>query len=82
MHSFGSIGHFKKSRKPVQAGAVKNCPDCSYEPDCIWSAKRTYLDRLSQPGMQWASLFIDADVLDIENANEALRTTSYGNCVY
>ncbi|KAL1887538.1 hypothetical protein Sste5346_010150 [Sporothrix stenoceras] len=82
VHSFGSIGHFKKSRKPVQAGTAKNCLDCTYEPDCIWSAKRIYLDRLSQPGMQWASLFVDADVLDIENVTEALRTTSYGNCVY
>lgn len=31
---------------------------------------------------QWAKLFVDADVLDIENVTEALRTTSYGRCVY
>jgi hypothetical protein len=31
---------------------------------------------------QWARLFVDADVLDIENVTEALRTTKYGRCVY
>ncbi|CAK7205265.1 hypothetical protein SEUCBS139899_008032 [Sporothrix eucalyptigena] len=82
VQSFGSIGHFKKSRKPVAAGSAVNCLDCTYEPNCIWSAKKIYLDRLHDGGIPWAILFVDADVLDIENVTDALQTTSYGRCVY
>lgn len=48
VHSFGSIGHFKKSRKPVEAGDAVNCFDCAYEAGCPWSAKKIYIDTLSQ----------------------------------
>ena len=30
----------------------------------------------------WAKLFVDADVLDIENVTDALNSTNYGKCVY
>ncbi|RKU47933.1 hypothetical protein DL546_009397 [Coniochaeta pulveracea] len=83
VQSFGSIGHFKKSRKPAEAGSATNCLDCAYEPKCPWSAKKIYIDSLgSDQLVPWAKLFVDADVLDIENVTEALRTTSYGRCVY
>lgn len=32
--------------------------------------------------VQWAKHIVDADVLDIENVTEALRTGPYGRCVY
>jgi len=32
--------------------------------------------------MQWARHVLDADVLDIENLTEALKTSPYGACVY
>ncbi|SPO01440.1 related to dehydrogenases and related proteins [Cephalotrichum gorgonifer] len=82
--SFGSIGHFKKSRKPAEAGSATKCLSCPTEPDCVWSAKKVYVDPLSDKNSKrnWASLFVDADVLDIENVTEALNTTAYGNCVY
>ena len=112
VQSFGSIGHFKKSRKPAEASTATNCLDCAYESKCPWSAKKIYIDSLgtetlvpvcipnrshlsSRPytlhfytsimtdsSAQWAKLFVDADVLDIENVTEALRTTPYGRCVY
>ena len=31
---------------------------------------------------QWARHVVDADVLDIENVTEALKTSPYGRCVY
>lgn len=46
VHSFGSIGHFKKSRKPAEAGNAKTCLECPYESKCVWSAKKIYIDTL------------------------------------
>jgi hypothetical protein len=141
VHSFGSIGHFKPSKKPAEAGDAKRCFDCAYESKCVWSAKKIYVEPLKgtedtervcrasllrqasiaerrassvypsllspfldtingRPGyskassnatrralltltLQWAKHVVDADVLDIENVSEALKTTSpYGRCVY
>lgn len=48
VHSFGSIHHFKPARKPKEAGDAKRCTDCAYEPECVWSAKKIYLDPLKQ----------------------------------
>lgn len=48
MHSFGSLGHFKKSRKPAAAGAATKCLSCPAEPDCVWSAKKIYVDPLTR----------------------------------
>ncbi|KAK0388501.1 hypothetical protein NLU13_4744 [Sarocladium strictum] len=83
VHSFGSLGHFKKTRKPSQAGSATSCLDCQYEPDCIWSAKKIYVDTLFQPNNEkWARHFVDADSLDVENVMDALEKTQYGRCVY
>ncbi|KAL2209497.1 NAD(P)-binding protein [Sarocladium strictum] len=83
VHSFGSLSHFKKSHKPLEAGSTTSCLDCKYEPDCIWSAKKIYVDTLFQENNEkWARHFVDADALDIENVMDALETTPYGSCVY
>ncbi|KAK8866108.1 hypothetical protein IAR55_001259 [Kwoniella newhampshirensis] len=91
VHSFGSLHHFKPSRKPAQAGKAKRCLDCAYESECVWSAKKIYVDPLI-PGNgpdgdgldshKWAKHVLDADVLDIENVTDALKTSPYGVCVY
>lgn len=47
--SFGSLMHFKPSKKPAAANDAKRCLDCPAEQDCIWSAKKIYLDKF-QPG--------------------------------
>ncbi|CAK7222494.1 hypothetical protein SCUCBS95973_004860 [Sporothrix curviconia] len=36
---FGSLGHFKNSRKPAAASAAVSCLDCAHESSCIWSAE-------------------------------------------
>ena len=38
--------------------------------------------RSSETNYQWAQHILDADVLDIENVTEALKTSPYGRCVY
>ncbi|ORY34263.1 putative NAD-binding Rossmann fold oxidoreductase [Naematelia encephala] len=82
--SFGSLQHFRPSQKPKEAGNAKNCFDCAYEKDCVWSAKKIYVEPLGQPtdSERWARHVVDADVLDIENVSEALKTGPYGRCVY
>ncbi|WVQ77019.1 hypothetical protein IAR50_006698 [Cryptococcus sp. DSM 104548] len=82
IHSFGSIHHFRKSKKPVQAGAAKRCTDCDYEKECVWSAKKIYLEGLEGGRQKWADHIVDADFLDIENITDALKTGPYGVCVY
>ncbi|ODN90193.1 streptomycin biosynthesis protein StrI [Cryptococcus wingfieldii CBS 7118] len=82
VHSFGSIHHFKKPKKPVQAGQAMRCTDCAYEGECVWSAKKIYLEGLEGGRHKWADHIVDADVLDIENITDALKTGPYGVCVY
>jgi predicted dehydrogenase len=41
--SRGSLQYFKKSRKPVAAGAATNCLSCPIEGECKYSAKRIYI---------------------------------------
>lgn len=79
--SFGSLSHFRKEQKPPQAGDAVCCLDCSYEPECPYSAKKIYLTRVEQGYLSWP-----VDVLTpeptYESVWEALRTGPYGRCVY
>ena len=43
--SSGSRSYFKRSRKPEAAKEATNCFDCPIENDCIYSAKKIYIDR-------------------------------------
>ncbi|OAA43375.1 streptomycin biosynthesis protein StrI [Beauveria brongniartii RCEF 3172] len=82
VHSFGSLRHFKKSQKPVEAGSAKRCLECAHEQNCVWSAKKIYIDTLKGNVEKWARHFVDSEILDIENVTEALNRTNYGTCVY
>lgn len=79
--SFGSLKHFRKAEKPVQAGEATRCLDCAYEPDCPYSAKRLYLGRLEQKQYGWPLNVITTDMTH-EGVTEALRNGPYGRCVY
>ena len=79
--SFGSLHHFKKSQKPVKAGAALRCTACNFEPECPYSAKKIYLGRLASGETGWP-----VDVLTpnptLESVSAALENGPYGRCVY
>ncbi|KAG8218783.1 hypothetical protein J3R82DRAFT_4458 [Butyriboletus roseoflavus] len=80
--SFGSLNHFKKDRKPIAAGSASRCLECPIENECPYSAKKIYLDPVSQGNTRWpASTLVDG-IPDIENITEALHNGPYGKCVY
>ncbi|KAL1405985.1 hypothetical protein Q8F55_007668 [Vanrija albida] len=81
--SFGSIGLFKPERKPKEAGDATRCLDCPAEKDCVWSAKKIYLDPFLERGRKgWATVAVDGDEVNEETITAALKTGPYGVCVY
>jgi len=85
--SFGSIAHFKPSKKPLAAGATKRCLDCPAEADCVWSAKKIYLDgfnpsKSGRKGPGWARVIVHDTDVTVENVTQALNEGPYGICVY
>ncbi|PVV02939.1 hypothetical protein BB560_002594 [Smittium megazygosporum] len=79
--SFGHLTHFKKAKKPKEAGDAMRCMDCEYEPKCAYSAKKIYLEPAKQGSKSWP---LDALVHDInvETITKALEEGPYGRCVY
>ncbi|KAJ3045350.1 hypothetical protein HDV00_010220 [Rhizophlyctis rosea] len=83
VHSFGSLTHFRKDQKPVEAGSATRCVDCAYEPQCPYSAPRLYLDKVRRDERGWpASVVVGGLVPEIESVHEAMRNGPYGKCVY
>jgi len=80
--SFGSLQHFKKDRKPTAAGSVTHCVECPIQNECPYSAKKIYLDPVSQGNTSWPASTVVDGIPDIENIAEALRDGPYGKCVY
>lgn len=79
--SFGSLQHFRREAKPAEAGQAKRCLDCAYEPQCPYSAKRFYLDRLHRGDHGWPLDVITTDFSE-QGVQDALRNGPYGRCVY
>lgn len=80
--SFGSLQHFRKEVKPTQAGNATRCLDCPMEKDCAYSAKKIYLDAVSDGHDSWPVDILVDGVPDIENITQALKDGPYGRCVY
>ena len=79
--SFGSLMHFRKEAKPVEAGEAKRCLDCAYEPQCPYSAQRFYLGRLYQNRLGWPLDVITTELTE-DGVMAALQDGPYGRCVY
>ena len=79
--SFGSLRHFRKAEKPLQAGDAMRCLDCHYEPHCPYSAKRLYFTCLERGHTGWPVNVITFD-LTPAGVEKALREGPYGRCVY
>ncbi len=79
--SFGSLKHFKKSEKPAEAGSATRCLHCSYEPQCPYSAKKIYLERVAQGNMGWPVNVLTPEPT-LESVTAALENGPYGRCVY
>ncbi len=77
--SFGSLKHFKKEEQPE--GASDRCLDCQIEPESPYSAKKIYLGRVAQGQTGWPTNVLTPNVTK-ESVLQALRTGSYGRCVY
>lgn len=79
--SFGSLTQFRKESKPAEAGTATRCLDCSYEPQCAFSARNFYLKCLEREKPGWPLDVITTDFTH-EGVINALRTGPYGRCVY
>lgn len=94
LSSFGKLSHFRRENKPE--GSSDRCLDCSLADECAYSAQNIYLTNMFKPLDEENStenLFAGGsfrqwpwNVLTPEPARksilEALRTGTYGRCVY
>lgn len=64
--STGSRKFFRRERKPKAAGSATNCLSCAHEQDCIYSAKKIYLDRHLRSGNTgWPVKIVNPEIEDI-----------------
>jgi predicted dehydrogenase len=79
--SFGTLKHFRKAEKPVEAGDATRCLHCAFEPKCPYSAKKIYLGRLENGNPGWPVSVVDPEPA-VDSLTAALETGPYGRCVY
>lgn len=79
--SFGNLTHFKKEKKPKDAGNAARCLECPLKDTCAYSAKRIYLDQVAMGRRGWP-LDVLTPFPTVQSVTEALNTTPYGQCVY
>ncbi|MCG3147019.1 MAG: Inositol 2-dehydrogenase/D-chiro-inositol 3-dehydrogenase [Verrucomicrobiae bacterium] len=79
--SFGALKHFRKAEKPAAAGPATRCLDCAFEPECPYSARKIYGNRLAQGQTGWP-VDVVAPNATPATLEAALRSGPYGRCVY
>lgn len=68
--STGSLLYYKKARKLTSAGDATNCLSCPAERDCMYSAKKIYVeDQLEKGNAAWPVSIIDPEVEDLFRRN-------------
>ena len=81
--SVGDLMFFKKENAPE--GATQRCLDCPHADDCVYSAKRIYLDawKVSRPENVWPYNVLQTEIPTTEeNLTKALQSGDYGRCVF
>lgn len=81
--SFGSDFQFDESKKP--AGAGKRClVDCSVEEDCLYDAKKHYLDHPERWSFYvWDQLYDENPNATLEDKKRSLKTDNiHGRCCW
>ena len=79
--SYGSNYQFRAERAPEGSG-TRCVVDCPIEPDCLYSARKHYLDHPKRWAFYvWDSLEHIDEPTD-EDRLESLRTSPYGRCVW
>jgi len=81
LSSFGSLSHFRRDRKPFEAGDATRCLECPFEPRCPYSARRIYVERAANGYTGWPVHILTPD-LTVEGVTKAVREGPYGRCVY
>ena len=82
VHSFGSLLHFHRERKPKKAGEAKRCINCAHEPKCVYSALKIYMrDHFDRGWRRWPLTILTNDINE-DNLIKAIETGPYGRCVY
>ncbi len=80
VHSFGSLSYFTPENAPE--GATDRCFDgCPHLEDCVYSAKRLYLEREDGNWFKGSATKMHS-VPDDETVMSALADTNYGRCVF
>jgi hypothetical protein len=80
--STGSRKFFRRARKPKEAGDATNCLSCPHEPDCIYSAKKIYVDKhLAKGNTDWPVKIVNPEIEDIfkTKGKEAARSNLLEN---
>lgn len=82
--SVGSLFHFRPENAP--GGAADRCVDCRYIDDCVYSAKRIYIDFWKEKGCPEFSWPFTKVCLQNPNTEEGLyegiKNTVFGECAY
>ncbi|KAI5858594.1 hypothetical protein BZA05DRAFT_381810 [Tricharina praecox] len=90
--SHGSLVHYRRANKPLLAGSATNCFGCPAEPECIYSAKRIYIDEnlRSHGNTGWPNKIVAPEIEDCVDVADAVKVLErrlegdgqYGRCVY
>jgi predicted dehydrogenase len=81
---------FTKARKPVAAGSATRCVDCNYAEACPYDAKKVYIERAKETGMNTDTpqrprfpngALVNGAAL-LQDIEDAVDTGPYGRCVY
>ncbi len=78
--SFGSTIQFRPDKAPPGAG-TRCIVDCQIEPDCIYSARKHYIDR-EDPWGEYVWRTLDNPNPTPEERVELLKTSIFGRCVW